>query len=165
MRIIRRIALAGLASGLIAPARAHGFHASFTIVELNPRTQSLEILHRIFIQDLELILTARTGEQTKLEEGPRTEKLIEDYLLRVFSLKAADGQTLKPEWIGMKLEVDTAFIYQEVPKAGPLTGLTVADQILTETNNDQVNSVNVTIGGRTQTAVFTINDPAQTLNF
>jgi len=165
MRLGRRIAIAGLASGLIAPARAHGFHAAFTIVELNPRTQALEILHRIFIQDLELILTARTGEQTKLEEGPRTEKLVDDYLLRVFSLKAPDGRALRLDWVGMKLEIDTAFIYQEVPKAGPLAGLIVADQILTETNNDQVNSVNVTIGGRTQTAVFTINDPAQTLSF
>jgi hypothetical protein len=62
----RRWGLAFAAFGIGASAvRAHGFHAAFTVIEHNPRTGSLEVLHRIFIQDLELILAARTGEQAR----------------------------------------------------------------------------------------------------
>ena len=163
--LARRHILTAAVATAAGAAFGHGFHASFTVVELNPRTGALEILHRIFIQDLELILTARLGQPTRLADEPRSEKLIEDYLRRVFSLKAGDGGVLKPDWVGMKLEIDTAFIYQEVPRQRGITELSVTDQILTETNDGQVNSVNVTIGGRTRTAVFMANDPAQTIKF
>jgi hypothetical protein len=165
----RRQFLAGGAAAAIfaavGRADAHGFHASFTVIEHNARSGALEILHRIFVQDFELILTARLGEQTTLSDTPKSRQHIEDYLRTVFTLKTADGRLLKPDWVGMKIEVDTAFIYQEIPAPGPLAGLIVADQILTETNQGQVNSVNVTIGGKTQSAVFMIDDPPQTLMF
>ena len=152
---------------MIAPARAmaHGFHAAFTVIELNPRTKALEIIHRIFIQDFEILLTARAGRPVTLEDSPDAEKLVESYLLGVFSVKAIDGSVLKPVWVGMKLQVDTVFVYQEIKNAGALPGLIVSDQILTETHSGQVNSVNVTQNGRTQTLIFMADDTAQTVAF
>jgi hypothetical protein len=100
-----------------------------------------------------------------VDDSPRSQKLIEDYLLDIFHLQDADGKRLKPDWVGMKLQVDMALIYREVRTPGPLTALTVDDQTLTETHDGQVNTVNVTIGNRTRTAVFTINDPPQRLSF
>ncbi len=166
-RLHRRRALAMTALALAAPslARAHGFHASFSVIELNPRTQALEIFHRIFIQDLEILLTARAGEAVTLHDAPATAKLVESYLLAVFSIKAPDGKALKPEWAGMTLQVDTLFVYQEIKNAGGLKGLMISDQILTETHPGQVNTVNITTNGRTQSLIFTASDSAQTVTF
>ena len=156
---------AGLALALPTPATAHGFHASFSVIEFNPRTQSLEIFHRIFIQDIEILLTARAGEAVTLHDAPATAKLVESYLLGVFSVKTPDGKALKPEWVGLKLQVDTMFVYQEIKRMGELKGLVISDQILTETHPGQVNTVNITMNGRTQSLIFTAADSAQSVTF
>lgn len=163
----RRGLLSGVALLAMAPrwGNAHGFHASFSVIEFNARNGSLELFHRIFTQDLEILLTARAGEAVSLEHSPGMEKLIESYLLDVFSIKAADGKPLKPVWVGMKLQVDTLFVYQEIPAMTGLKGLTINSQILTETHPGQVNSVNITMSGRTQTLIFMAPDAGQSVTF
>lgn len=163
----RRKLTVGLIAGtaLRWPAWAHGFHVCFTILELNPRSGSLEIFHRIYAQDVELLLSARAGEQVTLKDTPTSQKLIESYLLDVFSVKTPDGKPLKPEWVGMKLQADTALIYQEIKNAATLSGLVISNQILTETHPGQLNTVNITVRGRTQTMTFGVNDPAQSVSF
>jgi hypothetical protein len=163
----RRSLMAGMFGVLAARgnARAHGMHAAFTVIEENRRTGSLEIIHRLFVQDLELLLTARVGERVTLQESPGMEKAVEGYLLDVFSIKTPAGAALKPAWVGMKLQLDTVFVYQELNTTADLTGLVVNSQILTETHPGQVNSVNVTAKGHTQTLIFMANDPAQVVMF
>jgi len=163
--LARRGVLAGGAALAVSPALAHGFHVSFSVLELNPRSGSMEVFHRIYVQDFELLLSARAGEQVTLKDTPASEKLIESYLLDVFSVKTPDGKALKPEWVGMKLQADTALIYQEIKNAAALTGLAVSNQILTETHPGQLNTVNITVRGRTQTLTFGVNDPAQSVSF
>jgi hypothetical protein len=161
----RRGALAGGAALAATPVLAHGFHVSFSVLELNPRSGSLEVFHRIYVQDFELLLTARAGEQVTLKDEAVSAKLMESYLLEVFSVKTPDGQPLRPEWFGMKLQADTALIYREIKNAAGLTGLVIANQILTETHPGQINTVNITARGRTQTLTFGANDPAQSVSF
>jgi hypothetical protein len=156
---------AGLVACKIRPARAHGFHASFSVVEHNARSDTWEIFHRIIAADLESVLTARAGEPVTLDNNPASAKLVESYLLDVFSLKTDQGKALKPAWVGMKVLADALMVYQEVKNSGPLAGIAVNSQILTETNPGQINTVNVTFKGRTQTALFKMNDPTQVLMF
>jgi hypothetical protein len=149
----------------VRPTHAHGFHASFSVVEYNARTDSWEIFHRIMAPDLESLLTARAGEPVTLDNNPASAKLVESYLLDVFSLKTPQGKALKPAWVGMNLQVDAVMVFQEIKNPGTLSGMAVNSQILTETNPGQINTVNVTFQGRTQTALFKMNDPAQVLMF
>jgi hypothetical protein len=149
----------------VQPTHAHGFHASFSVVEYNARTEAWEIFHRIIAPDLESLLTARAGEPVTLDNNPASAKLVESYLLDVFSLKTAEGKALKPAWVGMKLQVDAVMVFQEIKNPGTLSGMAVNSQILTETNPGQINTVNVTFQGRTQTALFKMNDPTQVLMF
>ncbi len=167
MVLNRRALLAsvGLAALLPRQAGAHGFHASFSVIEFNPRTLSLELFHRIFVQDIEILLTARVGQPVTLENSRGTEKLVEGYLLDVFSIKATDGKPLRPLWVGMKLQVDTLFVYQEIKDMAGVNGLMINSQILTETHPGQVNSVNITRDGRTQTLILKAGDAAQPVTF
>ncbi|MBL8645559.1 MAG: hypothetical protein JNK21_16625 [Rhodospirillaceae bacterium] len=144
---------------------AHGFHASFSVLEFNPRTQSLEIIHRIFIQDLELALSEKSKTPVTLNEDAATERTVRDYLAQRFVIATGDGAKLSPEWVGMKMQVDTLFVYMELKDAGALNTLTVKDGILTESHPGQVNTVNVTLKGRTQTLIFSSTDDAQTVTF
>lgn len=159
----RSLLIAPVALTVACPALAHGFHAAFAVIELNPRTGSLEIIHRIFVQDFELMLTDRAGAQVNLNDGAEMQKAVADYLRDAFTLATPEGKALSPDWIGMKLQADTMFVYQEVPKANDIAGLTVNDQILTATHPGQVNTVNITARGRTQTLIFTADDGPQTV--
>lgn len=169
--ISRRVLLSGMALSVSAPSLlyAHGFHVSFSVLEFNARTGSLEIFHRIFIQDFELALAAQSsaqnGEAITLHETPETEKMVRDYLAEKFSVSTAEGTPLKPEWVGLQLKVDTMFVYQEVKNVGDVAGLVIQDQILTETHPTQLNTVNITREGRTQTLTFTADTASQTVRF
>jgi hypothetical protein len=144
-------------------ALAHGFHASFSVLEFNARTGSLEIIHRIFIQDLELALSDETKAPFTLNDSPEHQARVRDYLIDVFRV-SADGKPLTIDWVGFELKVDTMFVYQEVRNAGAPKTLTVKDSILTTSHPGQVNTVNITKDGRTQTLIFTKTDDAQTVS-
>jgi hypothetical protein len=163
MTLPRRLVLAGL-TGLALPARAHGFHAAFTVIEANPRTQALEIIHRLFTQDLEVLIKARTNARVALEDGPAFERALSEYLNEVFTLTTG-GKPLTPAWIGAKVAVDSVMAYQEIPGAATVKELTVRCRILTETHPGQINTVNVTIREETQTLTFMAGDAAQQLRF
>lgn len=166
--LARRRLLWGAAAAATIAARAagaHGFHAAFTVIEQNPRTAALEIIHRIFAADLDLVLAARTGRAGLVAATPEAEKLIDDYIRDTFSLKTADGRALRLDWVGLKVEVDTVFAYQEVPAPGAVTGLVVANQMLVETHPGQINTVNVSLGAGTKTVVFMSGDGPQAVMF
>ncbi len=44
------------------------------------------------------------------------------------------------------------------------TGLVIANQILTDAHPSQVNTVNVTFSGRTQSRMFTFGDPPKAVS-
>jgi hypothetical protein len=168
MTLSRRLLIGAAAAASIASARAiraHGFHAAFTVIEQNPRSGALEIIHRIFAADLDLVLAARTGRTGLVAATPEAEKLIDDYIRDTFSLKTGEGRSLRLDWVGLKVEVDTVFAYQEVPAPGALTGLTVDNRMLVETHPGQINTVNVSVGGRTKTVVFMSGDGPQSVTF
>ncbi len=161
-QINRRVFLGSLLVSTATPALAHGFHASFSVLEFNPRTSSLEIIHRIFIQDLELALTDQTKTPFTLNESAEHQAKVRDYLAAAFQI-TADGKVLKPDWVGFELKVDTMFVYQELKNASGLKNLSVKDNILTDSHPGQVNTVNITKDGRTQTLIFTTADDAQSV--
>ena len=153
------------AVGLWRPALAHGFHAAFTVIESNLRTGALEIIHRIFLQDLEVLVKARSNARVGMDDVPALEKTLKSYLGEVFTVADDRGKPLTTAWVGMKLTADTVLIYQEIAGAAAVKSITVGSQILTETHPGQVNTVNVSLGGDTQTVVFMAGDPPQTVRF
>ena len=158
----RRGFLGGVtAFGLIRSPRADGAHAAFTVIEHNARAGTIEVIHRLMVMDLEIALTARTGQNVRMEDTPNIEDLIGAYLGDYFALADSDGNVIPLTWVGAELKIDSVFAYQEAPIAPTLDGLIVANQMLTETHPTQINTVNVTFGGRTQTRMFTLGDEPQ----
>lgn len=161
----RRSCLAGLgAFGFAGIARADGAHAAFTVIEHNERAGTLEVIHRLMVLDLEIALTARTGQTIRIEDTPNLEDLVKDYLSDYFSITTAQGEVIDLNWIGAEQMFNSVFAYQEAPMPENLSGITIANQILTETHPSQLNTVNVTVGGRTRTRMFTLGDGPETID-
>lgn len=169
----RQVVLGTLSSAMMArimsgPAQADGAHAAFTVIEHNPRSQTWEVIHRMMALDLEIALTARTAQVVKLENMMESEALIASYLADYFSLAEpakTEAQPLPLTWVGARAQIDTVLTYQETPASENVTGLVINNQILTDAHPTQVNTVNITFNGRTQTRIFTQNDGPQTIEF
>lgn len=161
MTLNRRQFIATASIAALTPRFSYGdgAHAAFTIIEHNPRAGTIEVIHRMMVLDLELALTARTGRTVRMEEVTDAEKLIGSYLDDYFSLTLEDGRTLPLTWVGAELKLDTVLAYQESPISNDIGQLTVTNQILTETHPTQINTVNVTYGGRVYSRMFTLGDP------
>jgi len=164
MRHISRRAFVASGTALLIsplPARADGAHAAFTVIEHNERTQTWEVIHRMMALDLEIALTARTAQVVKLENMAETEALIASYLNDYFSLSQPDGGEMPLTWVGASAQGDTILTYQETPAVQGVQELVINTQILTDAHPTQVNTVNITYNGRTQTRIFTQNDSPQ----
>lgn len=164
--ISRRLALFSSTALLLQPQGVHadGAHAAFTVIEHNANAGTLEVIHRLMVLDLEIALTARTGQTIRIEDTPNIEELIKNYLSDYFSMTTSHGEAINLDWVGAEPMFGSVFVYQEAPIPENLNGLIVANQMLTETHPSQINTVNVTFGGRTRTRMFTLGDAPETID-
>lgn len=161
MTLNRRQFIATASTATLIPRLSYGdgAHAAFSIIEHNERAGTVEVIHRMMVLDLELALTARNGRIIRMEDVTDAEGLIGPYLNDYFSLKLEGGEVIPLNWVGAELKLDTVLAYQEAPLSSDIGQLTVANQILTETHPTQINTVNVTYGGRVYSRMFTLGDP------
>ncbi len=166
MALARRHAvfLAASLAALRSPVKADGAHAAFTIIEHNPRTQMLEVIHRIVALDLEIALTARLGKAIRLENDPDVESAFSSYLDDYFHISADGDQRLPLQWVGHEVFAPTVFAYQEAPWPKEATHLSIFNHVLTDAHPTQINTVNVTVGNRTQTRMFSEADGIQSVS-
>ena len=140
---------------LTAPgASAHKFHTSFAEADYNARERALQITLRTFPDDLEAILTRRTGRPVSLDDKKRAEALTFAYLQEVFELKDARGRAVKLSWVGMEAGVDNVWLYFEAKLPAGLSGAQLRDRWLADLYEDQINLVNLRDGERKLALTF-----------
>jgi hypothetical protein len=96
------------------PAR-HTFHTSLTRMDYNAQEKMLEISIQLFTHDLLPTLQKRTGKQVDLEKTPGVDELILAYLNQNLILRDKNGEAQKLTWIGKEIEVDTTYVYVQIP--------------------------------------------------
>lgn len=162
-RLFRAIVVA--ASLLATAAHPHGFHAAFTIIDIDAKSGALHVVHRMFTQDVETLLKARTNAAVTTRSGASFEAALESYIRAAFILRDEAGAAVPLTWSHVTVADDLVVAHLEVPRHAVSKTLTVDSQLLMETNPDQVNTVNVTLNGDTQTVVFRDGDKPKALHF
>lgn len=139
---------------LASQAHAHRYHFGITEFSVNERTQTLEISHRFFVADVERALSLSADKEMK-----DAQKQMEAYVNQHFQLKSEAGAVVKPSWVGMESDVHDVWIYQEIPlKNVQGKSFVVRQSMLMEIERDQVNTLNLTRDGSTQS--FTLKPGA-----
>ncbi len=155
--------------GLFAlPATAHDYHANITDVKYNPRTHNLEVAVRVFMDDLEQLLTRRA--KTKVVYSSTSEaikKQLSDYLSTALTFELEKGKPLKTRLLGSEGEdADVVWLYLEVPlEQASFSQLYVKNAILTDVFTDQMNIVNVNYKGSTESALMQRGDVQKKMTF
>ena len=123
----------------------HEFYVSLSEVRYNTETERFEVSMRIFPDDMDRALLARSGIHTQLAtelEHKSADSLLMVYLLEGFSIEV-NGALIELNYLGKEPESDAIWCYLESSKVtAPLT-ITVRNAILTEYFPDQVNIIQV----------------------
>ncbi len=154
VRKMRSLLPAGALASLLAAsaASAHTFFEGLVSVDVNPRSQHLEIVHSYTAHDLTALLMEQTQLAINLEH-PEHEALLRDYVEQHFVLRA-NGKKLALEWVGIRLTPQTIEIYQELSAPPPLSSIEVQNDVLRSALQKQVNRVNFSQGACRGSLVF-----------
>ena len=130
-------------------ALLHPFYVSVIDINHNTKDESVEMSIRIFTQDLEA--TLQKYSTTKIDMVHPTNKLlldkqINDYIKQKLQLKM-NGQTVTMQYVGYEIQLESVWIYFEVPKIKQLKKLDVNCTILYDFQNIQSNIFHVKANG------------------
>ncbi|MBL7864254.1 MAG: hypothetical protein JNK10_05220 [Cyclobacteriaceae bacterium] len=145
----------------------HPIHVSVTEIEYSEKHKSLQIISRIFIDDLELSIRAKLNDETldilHPKTGLTTDKLVQDYLQDHFRVRL-DGKPVKINFLAHEIEDVAIICYLEIEGIKKLKTIEVTNSVIQETHNDQSNLVHVTYKGPIKSLRLTRENPTGSLD-
>jgi hypothetical protein len=154
--------------GFLHPTtQAHPMHLAVTEMNFNGATQSFEISHKIFYDDLEEAIFRQTKQKLQLNtptEHPLAEKYIQTYLLNNFAVHCNQRkQTLS--YVGREYENDAIWLHYEVSNVRNLQYLEIKNSLLLDTFDDQVNFLHFKKADFAKSWRFTLDQTLQQWEF
>lgn len=128
-------------------ASIHPVHVSVTEISFDEKEKELEIISRIFWDDLEKSIREekKQPELNLLEPGTAitTDQLVGEYLQKRFKI-TLDGKVQKVKYLGHEVENEAILCYIQVANVKKFETIEVYNSVLTELHEDQSNLVHVT---------------------
>lgn len=125
----------------------HPLHISVTEIEYNEKVQALQIISRIFVDDLETAIRAKTKlpelDILNPKNGLETKTLVADYLKEHLKV-ILDGKEQQLNFLGYEEENFAFVCYIEIENVRAFKAMEVINTVITETYDDQSNLVHVT---------------------
>jgi hypothetical protein len=145
----------------------HPIHVSVTEIEMDEKDKRLEIMMRVFTDDLELTLRQATN-QPELDflslSAKGRDEIVAGYLKNHFKI-SLDGKAQKVTYLGHEQEDPALIFYIEVPNVKKWKTIQVHNDIIMEVHTDQSNLVHVTVKEKIRSLRLTKNTPADKLTF
>ncbi|MCJ7757868.1 MAG: hypothetical protein MUP24_06935 [Gillisia sp.] len=134
----------------------HKFYVSVTEIEYNEKAHSLQIISRVFIDDLEKLLQTRYDQSIHLSKNGDSEK-VSDYIKKYLGQKMEvelDGKPYKLNYIGKEYENDILLFYLEIPDVPEFKKIGVKNAVLIDMFSEQKNLVHVEYKGETKSLIL-----------
>jgi hypothetical protein len=147
---------------------SHKIHVSVAQIEFNQSKQSVEIVIRVFSDDLENALSQYSKRQVKIDPATasrdrRVGEMVMAYLRERFELRSKSGRPVKLNWIGLEGQMDMFWLYAAGRLPGGLEGTQLRNKIFCELFDDQVNIVNAKHQGKQLGLIFEPKDDFKNL--
>jgi hypothetical protein len=153
MRLTRLIcALAG-AVLITAPVFAHRLHAGVTEITINARTQEMEIIHRLFADDLMVALGHDDTEESEFFLSDVGLNAIRAYAESQFRFADSSGLLFELSYVGAELDGEFAWIYFTAAAPDLAAGFAVDNDLLADLFDDQVMMTNLRFNDDVRTAM------------
>lgn len=145
----------------------HPLHISVTEITLDEKEKELEIMLRIFTDDLELAIRNAKNDGTLNLLNPSnttTDKLAWEYLQSRFTL-STDGKIHPVKYLGHEADENVLIFYVQVQPIKKFKTIDITNSILTELYEDQSNLVNMTVDDNTKSLRLMRDNPSGKLSF
>lgn len=146
----------------------HPLHVSVTEIEYDANNKALEVIMRIFLDDLENSIRndLNKPEMDITAPGPQytTDQLIEDYLQKHFKLNV-NGKELPYEYLGHEVELPVIFMYVQLSNIKEVKNITIYNDMIMETYDDQANLVHVKVNGKIKSLKLSTDKKQGSLDF
>ena len=145
----------------------HKFYMSVTQIEYVEHQQAVQIISRVFIDDIEDVLEERYDTElflnTKKENSEFT-RLLERYVRKKLNIKI-NGEKKEYVFVGKEFEEDMLVFYLEIKEITKLDFITVENLILLDLFEEQQNIVHVKKGSSRQSLLLNEGESFGMLNF
>lgn len=158
LRILNLLLVIAL-SGQGGPA-VHKIHVSVAQLEYNAKQQNVEVVMRVYADDLENALSRHAKRPIKIdpEKDREAGDVVMAYLREHFELKNAAGKPVRFAWVGIESQVDMYWLYFQGKLPAGLAGTQLKNRVLCELFDDQVNIVNAKLQGKQLGLMFEHKD-------
>lgn len=146
---------------------AHKYYVSVTQISYVKEKQSVQMISRIDIADLEFTLQERYDKRIKLttiDEAPMVDDYIKKYLEQKIEIKINTKET-PFSFIGKEYDNDLIVCYLEIENVKSINTIEISNRVLFDLFPKQKNVVKTKINSKTNNLIFTTEDRNQYLNF
>jgi len=152
---------------LIAASTDHKFYVSTTNVEYAVESKSIQMISKIFIEDIEDALQQRYSPDVSLDtkkETPQDLELLKKYVKQKF-IVYVNGAEVEYEFLGHEYELDIVKCYLEIENISELHTIEFENKILMDLFDDQKNIIHVKTPNSRRSIVLDVDNPKGLLNF
>ena len=145
----------------------HKFYVSITKIEHSVEEESLQIINKMFIDDIEDVLQARYSNSVSLDpekETPNDAQLLKEYVLQKLIIEV-NGSPVELIYLGHEYENDVVKSYIEVQGVSELKNISVENKMLIELFEEQQNIIHVKRSKKRKSLVLDADNPKGLLNF
>ncbi|PID70208.1 MAG: hypothetical protein CSA39_02055 [Flavobacteriales bacterium] len=146
---------------------AHKFYVSMKKVEFVPKSKTVQITMRIFIDDLQLAVNNEFNKQIELavtDESDDYNYLINKYLNKRFKL-IINGKEQPLNFLGKEYDYDLAILFIEVENINSIESIAIDDTMLMKEFPTQKNIIKLKINNIKKTFFLTEDKHKDVLNF
>ncbi|MDW5290443.1 DUF6702 family protein [Formosa sp. PL04] len=141
---------------LLAFTTVHKYYVSITEIHYVKEKQSVQIITRIFIDDIEKLMRQRFDESITLagkNESEKADFYLEKYLKEKIQIKI-NGENVNIQFIGKEYDDDIAVCYIEIPNVDNISEFEIKNHVLYDVFEEQQNVVRLDINGKKKTFIL-----------
>jgi hypothetical protein len=145
----------------------HPLHVSVTEIEYDEKDKALEIMMRVFMDDLETTMRQYLNKpelDILKPVGITRDEMMKRYLAERFKI-SLDKKNQKINYLGHEQDGDAFVFYMEIPNVKKWREIEVQNSIIMETYDDQSNLVHVTVRGKVKSLRLVKNTIMDKLTF
>ncbi len=152
---------------LFVSSTSHKFYVSTTNIEYVKEKQALQIITKVFVEDLELVLQERYSSSIVLDPKKETEvdaNYLKKYVLQKLKI-AINDRPIELNYIGKEYDIDIVNMYFEVENISELKSIEIENKILFDRFPEQQNIIHLTTPGTKKNMILDKDHPNGLLNF
>lgn len=145
----------------------HKYYLSVSNVTYNPDSKALQMTSRFFLDDLEDLLSERTGKKIILDSDKDIKEIkdqLSSYLQKKLTVKA-DGKNAAITYLGGEIENDQVVLYIEIPVSKEPRSIEMEYSALIEKFEEQKNMIHLKLHGKRGTLLINKDKKSDVLKF